>query len=101
MQLVLRVSLTLWVRTADSESHLCVQRPEAADSFLCLQLPRAQAMAGARWRIGSRCVWRGWDREIGQRCGTGKMGKVERGGGLGEMGKGMGRQVRAWHGGDG
>lgn len=41
-----------------------------------------------------------WVWEIGQRCGTGKMGKVGRGGGLGETGEGLawGRQVRVWHG---
>lgn len=54
-------------------------------------------MEGVRWRIGSGCdggmgqgngtwVWVG---EIGQRCGTGKMGKMEWGKGLREMGKGL------------
>lgn len=70
------------------------QRPEAADSFLCLRLPRAQGMEGVRWWIRSGGMGQGngtrvWVGEIGQRCGTGKMGTMEWGEGLREMGKGL------------
>lgn len=76
----MRVYLTPWVRTVDSESHLYVQRPEA-DSFLCLRLPRAQGMAGVRWRIGSGCLCVWGD-------GTGRWGK----------GVGVGDRAKVWHG---
>lgn len=86
----MRVYLTRWVRTGDSESHLLVQRPKATYFFLYVRLPRAQGMAGGEMEDRVRVFvcggrWEGdgsrvWVWELGQRCGTGKMGKVGWGG---------------------